>query len=99
MRKQWSDKEKARIALEALRDGNTLQQISQKYGVHQSQITQWKKKLIENAASLFSFKGEQKDNELEKENEELYKAIGQLKVECDYLKKKYNQMHSWPSGR
>jgi transposase-like protein len=99
LRKQWSDKEKARIALEALRDGNTLQQISTKYGVHQSQITQWKKKLIENAVTLFSLKGEQRDNEMEKENEELYKAIGQLKVENDYLKKKYNQMHSWSSGR
>ncbi len=98
MRKQWSDKEKARIALEALREGNTLQQISQKYGVHQSQIMQWKKKLIEQAATLFGLKGEQKDHELEKENEELYKAIGQLKVENDYLKKKYDQMHSWPKG-
>ena len=92
MKRQWSDKEKARIALEALRDGNTLQEISKKYEVHQNQISQWKKKLVENAVTLFSLKSDQRNDDLEKENEELYKAVGQLKIENDFLKKKYDQM-------
>jgi transposase len=87
MRKQWSDKEKARIALEALRDGNTLIELSKKYSVHQNQISQWRKKLIENANMLFTLKSDQKNSELERENEELFKVIGQLKVENDFLKK------------
>jgi transposase len=92
MRKQWSDKEKARIALEALRDGNTLIELSKKYSVHQNQISQWRKKLIENANMLFTLKSDQKNSELERENEELFKVIGQLKVENDFLKKKSNQL-------
>ena len=92
MRKQWSDKEKARIAIEALRDGSTLLELSKKYGVHQNQISQWRKKLIENASMLFSLKSDQRNMELEMENEELYKSIGQLKVENDFLKKKCNQL-------
>jgi len=94
MRKQWSDKEKARIALEALRDGSTLQEISKKYEVHQNQISQWKKKLTENAVTLFSLKSDQKNCDLENENEVLYKTVGQQKIEIDFLKKKYNQMIS-----
>lgn len=92
MRKQWTDKEKARIALEALRDGNTLIELSKKYSVHQNQISQWRKKLIENANMLFTLKSDQKNSDLERENEELFKVIGHLKVENDFLKKKSNQL-------
>jgi transposase len=87
MRKHWKDQEKAKIALEALREDSTLHELSKKYEVHPNQIAQWRKKLVENASGIFSLKADLHNTELENQNDELFKAIGQLKIENDFLKK------------
>jgi len=88
IRKKRDAKEKTLIAIEAIKGELTFAQISAKYGVNGSQISIWKKQLLDGAIDIFSDKHAKKakcNNELV---EELYKQIGQLSVERDWLKKK-----------
>ena len=93
MRKKWSNKEKARISLESIREKMTLSEIASKYKVHPNQVSKWKKQLIENLPELFSNGKNNKGSEMENQMDELYKEIGKLKVENEYLKKTYNQIY------
>ena len=94
MNKKHSREFKAKVAIEAIKGEKTIQEIAQKYEGHPNQVTLWKKQLIENATSAFDKPGKDKDQEeAEKKQNELYGQIGQLKVENDYLKKKYRQLY------
>lgn len=90
---------KARIALEAIKEEKTLAQLGSEYGVHPNQIGQWKKHLLEELPSLFSDKRKKTNIEGEYLKDELYKQIGQLKVENEWLKKKSLQMDSRKNWR
>ena len=88
MRKTHDAALKAKVALEALKGDRTIAQLSSQYGVHPNQIGKWKKDLLERLPEIFSPKW-RKEHKTEAEIvEELYKQIGQLKVENDWLKKK-----------
>ena len=87
-RKQYSNKFKARVALEAIKGDKTIAELSSMYGVHTSQIMKWKKKVLENIPEIFSNKREEEKKGAEEIQDELYKQIRQLKVELDWLKKK-----------
>jgi transposase len=86
-RKKYSAEFKAKVALEAIKGEETVQQLASRYGVHPTMITRWKKELVENAPELFG-KGARKDKDIQTQIEELYRQIGQLKVERDFLAKK-----------
>jgi putative transposase len=79
---------KAKIAFEAARGEKTISQIASEYGVHPNQIGQWKKKLLEELPVIFSDKRVCRDKDGEELEAELYRQIGQLKVELEWLKKK-----------
>jgi putative transposase len=79
---------KAKVALEAVKGEKTIAQIASEYGVHPNQIGQWKKRLLEDLPSIFSDRRKREDKESAAEADELYRQIGQLKVELDWLKKK-----------
>lgn len=79
---------KAKVALEALKEQKTLAQLSSEYQVHASQIRQWRKQLLEELPQLFSDRRQRADQEKDDLIAELYRQIGQLKVEADWLKKK-----------
>lgn len=87
MRKRFSKDFKAKVAIAAIRGDSTIAELSSRYEVHGNQIGQWKKALLEKAPEIFA-DPRKKDNNAEKLTEELYKNIGQLKVENDWLKKK-----------
>ena len=87
-RKSHSAAFKAKIALEAIKQEKTIAQLASEFGVHPNQIGVWKKQLLENLPEIFSKKRKRQDKEAEKLKDELYKQIGQLKVEVDWLKKK-----------
>ena len=79
---------KAKVALEAVKSEKTISQISSEYGVHSNQIGQWKKHLLQELSTLFSDKRKRVDSAAEAEKDELYRQIGQMKVELEWLKKK-----------
>ena len=92
MRKSHDAAFKARVALEALKGEKTMAQISSEYGVHANQIRQWRQKLLDELPELFSDCRKKKDKDHEENTSELYRQIGQLKVELDWLKKKSQQL-------
>lgn len=79
---------KARVALEAVKGEKTLAELSSEYSIHANQIGQWRKQLLEELPTLFSDRKRKAEREREEVESELYKQIGQLKVELDWLKKK-----------
>ncbi|WP_448152350.1 IS3 family transposase [Castellaniella caeni] len=82
-RKQYSAEFKAKVAMQALREELTVAQLAQKYGIHPTMIGYWKKQLAEHAAEIFAH-GTQHDDTAQT-IAELYRQIGQLKVENDFL--------------
>ena len=79
---------KAKVALEALKGEKTMAQLSSQYGVHSNQIGRWKKEMLEKLPEIFSAKWRKEHKTDEEIVEELYKQIGKLNVELDWLKKK-----------
>jgi transposase-like protein len=88
MRKDHNGSFKAKVALEAIKGEKTLAQLSSEFGVHANQIGQWRKQLLNELPNLFSDRRKKQDREQEDLVSELYRQIGQLKVEVDWLKKK-----------
>jgi transposase len=86
IRKRHSPAFKAKVALEAAKEIKTLSQLSAEYGVHQVQISKWKKELLETLPSLFT--RDKPDSNWSKERDDLYRQIGEVTVERDWLKKK-----------
>jgi len=79
---------KAKVALEAIKGEKTIAQLSSEYGVHANQISKWKKHLLKELPAVFSDKRKKAEQDNEELENELYRQIGQLKVELEWLKKK-----------
>jgi transposase len=78
---------KKKIALEALREDKTLNQLASEHGIHPIQVGKWKKELIEGAEGLFESKKDRKQDDVP-DREALEKKVGRLTMENDFLKKK-----------
>ena len=74
---------KAKVALEALKGDKSTAELAQIYGVHPAQISAWKKQLLEDAPSVFEGKRPAKSDAVD--IDELYKKIGKLEMERDFL--------------
>ena len=85
-RRKFGSALKAKVVLEALRERYSIQELGRKYEVHPNQITKWKTQFLENAESVFEVSGTS-SRRSEGVEDKLYKVIGQLKVENDFLKK------------
>lgn len=87
-RRRFSAEFKARVALEAIKNQHTLQEIATRFEVHPNQVREWKRQAVESLSETFS-----KSRTLEKKaddqlRDELYREIGRLQVELEWLKKK-----------
>lgn len=89
LRKKHTIQTKVKIALEAIKGDKTTAEITSIYGIHASQINTWKKQALESIPEAFSAKRKKYDSEQQELIDELYKQIGQLKVENDFLKKSH----------
>jgi len=83
---------KAKVALEAVKGEKTIAQISSEFGIHPNQIRQWRRHLLEVLPDVFSDRRKKADRERNELEDELYRQIGQLKVELEWLKKKSQQL-------
>ena len=92
MRKQYSSEFKAKVALEAVKGELTLSELSQKYEVHPNMITKWKSQFIIEVPKIFADKRRKENKSKEVSVDDLYKQIGVLQVERDFLRKKYKQV-------
>jgi putative transposase len=91
MRRQHDASFKARVALEAVKGEKTMAQISSEFKVHPNQIRQWRNHLLEMLPDVFSNRRKTQEKEREELEAELYRQIGQLKVEVEWLKKNRNR--------
>jgi transposase len=89
-RRKFSAEFKAKVAIEAIKERNTIEQLAKKYELHPNQISVWKKEFLAKATTVFTTdeKDSNDKNQQEALLEKLYAQIGQQKVEIDWLKKK-----------
>jgi len=86
--RRYTAKLRVKVVLEMLKGEKTLSQICSNYGIHHSQAFRWKKKALEGLEDVLSHGLKTKEKKKDELIEQLYKQIGQLKVESDFLKKK-----------
>lgn len=92
-RKRYSAALKAKVALEAIKGQKTTNEIAAEYGVHPTQITQWKKQALDGLPDLFGSRASGQAKSEEALIATLYQQIGQLKVQVDWLEKKSKPFH------
>ena len=93
MRKSYTSEFKAKVAIEAIKGEMSIVELGAKFNVHPTLITNWKTKFLESASSVFSDKRKKENKKREETTDDLYKKIGQLQVERDFLRKKYKQIY------
>ena len=86
-RRKFTSEFKAKVAIEAIKERESVSELTKKYELHPNQITNWKKEFLANATNAFSSETKATNNGDDKEKQRLYEVIGQQKVEIDFLKK------------
>ncbi len=88
LRRMHSPAFKAKVALDAIKEQKTIAELAGMYSVHPTQITKWKGKAVEGLTDIFSDHKTQRKKDNDELIQELYRQIGRMKVEVDFLKKK-----------
>jgi putative transposase len=89
--KRHSAQFKFKVALAAAKGDKTLSELASEFGLHPSQISEWKTKLLRDGVSVFSTTTARQQRDQETLQAELYEQIGRLKMELEWLKKKAPQ--------
>jgi transposase-like protein len=76
------------VALAAIKDDRTVAELAVHFGIHPNQIHNWKKQLLDGAVSVFEGSASAEGASNEAQVDVLYRQIGQLKVENDFLARK-----------
>jgi putative transposase len=82
---------KFKVALEATKGAKTRSQIASEFGVHPTQVSQWKQELLKNGKGLFEKGAKRGEKEKAAQEVALYEQIGRLKMDLEWLKKKAAQ--------
>ena len=88
VRKRHTAEFKAKVAVDAIRQQKTANELTAEYGVHATQVNQWKKQALAAIPAAFSGKREKAQAGQQGEVDELHRQIGRLVAERDWLKKK-----------
>ena len=87
-RRSFSADFKAKVAIEAIREQRTINELASEHGVHPNMIREWKKHLLTEAPQIFSTHVAEDAKTAEEERDRLFQQIGQLQYELAWLKKK-----------
>jgi transposase len=80
---------KAKVALAAIREQKTVNELASQHGVHSTQIHQWKRQLLDGAAEIFERgHASNREEEFRRREKELFEVIGRLRMDLEWLKKK-----------
>ena len=90
-RKQHSPSFNAKVALEALKDKETLAELSKKFEVHPTMIGKWKQEFLSRAACVFE-KASETEHQEQIDPDQLYAKIGKLELENEFLKKSLKKL-------
>jgi len=88
-RRKFSGAFKAKVAIEALKERETLAELSKRFEVHPNMISKWKQEFLDRSAEVFD---KPSDAETEVDADKLYSKIGQLEMQVDFLKKSLNKI-------
>jgi transposase len=84
-RRKFTAEFKAQVALEALRERETMSEISKHFEVHPNMISKWKQEFVSRSAEIFNTQPPEED--FQAERDKLYSKIGKLEMEKEWLKK------------
>ena len=96
-RRNHSPAYKAKVAVASIKGDRTLAELSEQFDVHPNQIQDWRKRLLDNADSVFG-KGQQQREETDEKVKNLHAKIGQLTMERDFLEHGLERIHG-PNGK
>lgn len=88
IRKRFGNDFKAKVAMAALKGDKTMAELAAEFEVHPTQVTAWRNELKDKAADVFGGSAGTSAKEYREQIEELYKDIGRIQVENNWLKKK-----------
>jgi len=91
-RRKFDSVFKAKVAIEALKERETLSELAVRFDLHPNQISQWKQEFLANSAIVFEQKGKSALPDATVNVENLYSKIGELQVEKDFLKKSLTKL-------
>jgi transposase len=89
-RRKFAPAFKAKVALEAVKNQQTLAELAKKFEVNPIMISRWKAELLANMEVVFEKSGKAEEPDID--TQELYAQIGQLKVENEFLKKSFKKL-------
>ncbi|BBO86750.1 hypothetical protein DSCO28_73160 (plasmid) [Desulfosarcina ovata subsp. sediminis] len=88
-RKTHSPQFKAKVALAAIQNDETTAQLASRFGIHPTMVSSWKRQMLEGAADIFDKNHKTTRKQAEAQTDELYRQIGQLREEKDFLSRKF----------
>lgn len=88
VRKQHGVEFKKKVAIEAIRQQKTINQLTSEFGIHSTQINNWKKLAMDGISQAFMSETKLKQQDRQPEIDELHRQLGQVIAERDWLKKK-----------
>lgn len=90
-RRRYEPTFKARVALAALKQDTTLTELASRFEIHGNLVSQWKRRLLNGAPQVFAEPDDPAGREQQVLVDDLYRQIGQLQMELEWLKKKAAQ--------